>query len=847
MKRTVRLIAATLLVSTCLVPYSPSSAQLELQTIAGYVKVSEARVTRTVSEYSYRASLTNNGTALTGATATVSSLAGATTIVDSGLSFGPVGSGATVESLDTFSFRHDRTVPFNFSNLQWTIAPATGNHQPVANAGPDQTVGTGVTVTLNGSGSTDADGDPLTFAWGFQSRPTGSLAVLQNPTTVTPSFAADVQGDYVVRLIVNDGTVNSLPDLVVVTTGNSVPVANAGPDQTVAPGQTVTLNGSGSSDADGNPLTFSWTLVSAPAGSSAALSNPTSVLPTFVVDRLGTYRIQLTVNDGVVNSAPDTVEVRTQNTAPSANAGPDRTVQPSTLVTLDGSGSSDVDGNPLTFSWSLTSRPPASVATLSNPAAVMPTFVVDLPGDYVAQLIVNDGFEASAPDTVVITTANSVPVANAGPDQTAGVGQTVFLNGAASSDADGDPLTFSWSFTSRPAGSLAALNNPTSVGPSFTADLPGTYAVQLIVSDPFVSSAADSVTISTTNSAPVANAGPDQLGVAVGSTVTLTGAGSSDADGQALTFSWSLLSKPAGSAAELSSVTAVNPMFTGDLAGDYLVQLVVSDGFVNSAPDTVLIRAIAVTLPTVSIQAIDGGAAEAGPDPGTFGLTRSGGDVGNALTVSYTISGTATNGLDYETIGGSVVIPAGQASAEVTITPLADAVPESSETVVITVNDGAAYNLGSPVTATVTIVDAAGECGFENGTLLNGATHCGAILTAGEVDTWTFTANAGDRIAVHIGEVADNDDFRPWIRLSAPTSATLGSAFGTDAAEVGDVIAPVTGTYQVLVASADTRPRRDGHLPADDDAHAGADHRVGGRSGWAAHQRRPAYGRDSAG
>ncbi len=435
----------------------------------------------------------------------------------------------------------------------------------------------------------------------------------------------------------------------VVTTANSAPVANAGPDQTVGLGQTVTLNGSGSSDADGNPLTFAWALLSAPLGSAAVLSNPTAVFPTFVADRPGTYRIQLIVNDGVLNSAPDVVEVRTQNAAPVANAGPDRTVRPATLVTLDGSGSSDVDGNPLTFTWSLTTRPPGSVATLSNPTAVMPTFLADLPGEYVAQLIVNDGFESSAPDTVVITTANSAPVANAGPDQTVAVGQTVSLNGAGSSDADGDPLTFAWSFTSRPAGSLTTLDNPTAVGPSFTADRPGTYVVQLIVNDGFVASAADSVTISTTNSTPVANAGADQLDVAVGSVVTLNGTGSTDADGQPLTFSWSLLSKPAGSTAQFSDVTAVNPTFTVDQAGDYLAQLIVNDGFVNSAPDTVLIRAIVVTLPTVSIQAIDGAAAEAGPDPGTFRVTRSGGDVGSPLTVTYTIGGTATNGLDYET------------------------------------------------------------------------------------------------------------------------------------------------------------------------------------------------------
>ena len=467
------------------------------------------------------------------------------------------------------------------------------NTVPIANAGPDQTLPVGSLVTLDASGSFDADGHALTYAWSITTAPGGSHATLSNPTTVHPSFTIDAAGPYVVRLVVNDGIASSTADTVAITTLNSSPVANAGPDQTAVVTQTVTLDGTGSSDVDGDPLTFAWTLTNRPAGSGAVLLNANAVHPTFTIDRPGTFVAALTVNDGRVTSAPDTVIINTRNSAPVANAGSDQTAFVTAIVTLNGSGSTDVDGDVITHAWSLISVPAGSSAALSDPTAVTPTLVIDRPGLYIAQLIVNDGTTMSVPDTVSITTQNSAPVANAGIDQTVFAGQTVLVDGLQSSDVDGDPLTFRWSFTSLPLNSAASLANAGSRVASFVADRPGNYVVQLIVNDGSADSAPDTVAVTTTNSMPVAVAGPDQSNLRVGQVVALDGTQSSDADGQPLTYLWSLIARPASSLAGLTGPTTSTPTLTPDAAGDYVAQLIVSDGFTDSQPDTVLIQVAA--------------------------------------------------------------------------------------------------------------------------------------------------------------------------------------------------------------------------------------------------------------
>ncbi|HSH88588.1 MAG TPA: PKD domain-containing protein [Ramlibacter sp.] len=87
---------------------------------------------------------------------------------------------------------------------------------PTANAGAGRVVYAPVTVTLQGSGS-DPHGAPLTYSWSFQSKPAGSNAVLANANTANPSFVADMEGEFVVRLVVNNGSVNSEPSTVTIT------------------------------------------------------------------------------------------------------------------------------------------------------------------------------------------------------------------------------------------------------------------------------------------------------------------------------------------------------------------------------------------------------------------------------------------------------------------------------------------------------------------------------------------------------------------------------------------------------------------------------------------------------
>ena len=287
--------------------------------------------------------------------------------------------------------------------LYGTVIP---NQPPVANAGLDQTVRVGSTVSLDGTASADPENTPLTFAWSIASKPSGSTATLSNPSISMPSVTPDKVGDYVFSLTVTDSLgASSLPAQVKISTTNSSPVADAGPDQAViALGSTIHLNGAQSYDPDGDTLTYAWSLSQIPAGSAAALSSASAVSPTFTADVQGTYVATLVVMDVYgAFSDTDSITVSFTNVKPVANGGGNQAGSVGQTLQLNGSGSSDANGDRLTYSWAFVSKPVSSVAALSNPSGATTQFKADLAGTYIIGLIVNDGLVDSDPDTVTVT------------------------------------------------------------------------------------------------------------------------------------------------------------------------------------------------------------------------------------------------------------------------------------------------------------------------------------------------------------------------------------------------------------------------------------------------------------
>jgi hypothetical protein len=274
-------------------------------------------------------------------------------------------------------------------------------------------------------------------------------------------------------------------------------VANAGLDQTAARGTIAYLDGTSSSDSDGDLLSFQWTMTSKPDGSTATLSGANQPSPYFTPDLDGNYVIQLIVVDSKgLASSPDTVTVNTTNSAPIADAGADQLLTSlGTTVTLAGDGSWDPDDDPIAYTWTMMSKPDTSLAVLLDPTSPTPTFVADVYGEYVIELVVNDASGSSAPDTVTVSFGNLKPVADAGNSVAAARGSVVNLDGSRSYDLNNDPLTYQWSFVYKPAGSTAELMAPTTVKPFFTPDVAGTYVVSVVVTDGKLQSDPGSATI----------------------------------------------------------------------------------------------------------------------------------------------------------------------------------------------------------------------------------------------------------------------------------------------------------------------------------------------------------------
>ncbi len=192
------------------------------------------------------------------------------------------------------------------------VAKIVTDAPPVAVAGPDQSISHGQTVYLDGSDSFDDNTSfgNLLYAWQMTEIPAGSTAVLVDADTATPHFVADLVGAYVVELVVTDGAgLPSAPDLVVVSSLNVAPTADAGADGMTFIYNSLALDGTGSFDPEGDSLGYLWTIKSAPEGSQAQITDPSAAEPSFIPDLDGEYVIELTVTDPYDASEPDEVQI----------------------------------------------------------------------------------------------------------------------------------------------------------------------------------------------------------------------------------------------------------------------------------------------------------------------------------------------------------------------------------------------------------------------------------------------------------------------------------------------------------------------------------------------------------
>ncbi|MBC9928780.1 PKD domain-containing protein [Chitinophaga qingshengii] len=379
-------------------------------------------------------------------------------------------------------------------------------------------------------------------------------------------------------------------------TANIVPAANAGKDLFISlPVNTVQLDGSASSDADGTLTGYSWKKISGPP--TGTITSAGQAVTTVTGLTAGAYIFQLTVTDDKGLRATDLVTV----TVRAAAARPPVIVTnnnlkvslPTNSVQLDASSSYDPDGIITGYEWKQLSGPSAS--TLDDKISSNTSAGGLVQGVYVFQLTVTNNAGTQVTTTVTVTVtgtpgSNQPPIANAGSDQTiTAPAGSVTLDGSASRDTDGTITAWKWEKISGPNG--GTINSPATATTTVTNLVAGTYVFQLTVTDNGGASSSARVTITVlpppgTNRPPVANAGPDEKVVSI---VILDGTASFDPDGTITQYNWAQVSGPSN--ANIVGANAAKATASGLQRGVYVFRLTVTDneGLSASAVKTVTV------------------------------------------------------------------------------------------------------------------------------------------------------------------------------------------------------------------------------------------------------------------
>lgn len=460
--------------------------------------------------------------------------------------------------------------------------PLAAAPQPLtALAGPDRRVGPGP-VTLDARASKHPNNAPLSYQWGFTGGP--APARLSSDTTATPSVELTAPGTYTFGLRVYDAYRTSQLTEVAISVEDLPPSCGAGADRQAPTGR-VDLNG-WATDPNRMPLGVAWVQIKGPR--PATLADPRAPVTHFVAaaDATGVYELVLKVTDGAhtTSSAPLRIEVDDLPTA-AAYANPAQ-IHPGQKTELNGAGSADKnpEDNPLAYAWTVESGPEKGELTGADQQYAR--FFAKRAGEYAIQLAVSS---RSNPRKAHVTT--SVKVKNVAPvAQLAAVPpahrEDIELDASASTDENGDPLTYEWKQLEGPE--TLTFSDASGPRPRVSPPRPGTYKVQVVVKDAEAESNPATTSLTFKNTAPVPLV-PRVITCPPGP-VFLDAAASVDADGDAVRYAWRQVDGPAR--VRIDAPESYRPRAILVQPGTYAFELQVNDGVSYSYPVRVTVNVV---------------------------------------------------------------------------------------------------------------------------------------------------------------------------------------------------------------------------------------------------------------